>query len=813
MIDPDPDGLPDHLRTAPEVSYKWDFPTAWLLGTRIIGSLRDIALSAVFDIDPREWMTAHNIDHSVAKHPATEHESEGCWIDFLADTGDSARLVYQLAYLLQQPALSVYTPRRAGDKQSEILKFTDGTPRPLPRGSLLIFGGDTAYPVATRDQLVARIRAPFIWARRKLESEHKAAPRTPEVPVVAVPGNHDYYNMLNGYQRQFRSLARDSTMDPAKQTPRLDVPGYSLAQQASYFVVDLPYDWQLWALDVERPNKGLDERQRDYFARQKPSKQRIVVTSRPAVVYHAISKHGCELAKTLDRLGMRPGFDRDGELPADEIRLDLSGDDHTYERYWGSPPDAEPGAPSHPPSAFQRRELPITETWIDDTTRGNEVDAQDAATARKNYASVVSGLGGAFHHPGQIRFGEITPQAAWPSAEASARTIGERLIRPRKMFQAGAVGIIGIVVALLCTWLAYRSGSGNLLDVPFTIPHCPEHPLDELTHLLAVASIALTIVAMGAIVYGAVMLGRHLAKPVANPDPPTCWWARLTHGFAYNRFSFWCLRWVGGNRRTAWSFLVTLPAWLAAILLEIGAIVLLRRCPRFAEVNGEYVALYIVTTVIMLIMFGFAFGVGGARHHLIPRFVVGLVGLVVGALIVWTPYAFMRVVMQLDGGSGVAVLVVISYFAIRRGLLGTGYFSHNTKVRRLLAALSFAALVTYFVGAAIVLRSDSELAHPWLGYAVTAFFGAYFACLWVGWYFFVCLQFNMHGNEAGSAARVVGFAEFLRIKITPAALEVWVIAPEAPEPITRPWWKFWISRDSADHPIAARIVDHFVLRK
>ena len=25
----------------------------------------------------------------------------------------------------------------------------------------------------------------------------------------------------------------------------------------------------------------------------------------------------------------------------------------------------------------------------------------------------------------------------------------------------------------------------------------------------------------------------------------------------------------------------------------------------------------------------------------------------------------------------------------------------------------------------------------------------------LGWYFFVCLQFNAHGNEAGGAARVV----------------------------------------------------------
>jgi len=806
---PDPDGLPDHLKEAPEVSYKWDFPTAWLLGTRIIGSLRDIALSAVFDIDPREWMTAENVDHIAAKRPDAGHEPEGCWIDFLADSGDSARLVYQLAYLLQQPELSVCTPLRAdGERHSDVLTFADGSPRRLPRGSLLIFGGDTAYPVATRNQLVARIRAPFIWARRKLEGEGKAAPRQPAVPVVAIPGNHDYYNMLNGYQRQFRTLARDSKMDPHMQTPRLDVPGYSLAQQASYFAIDLPYGWQLWALDVE---KGLDERQRDYFVRQKSSKQRILVTSRPAVVYHAISKHGTALATTIkDKLGITPGFDRDGVIPADEIRLDLSGDDHTYERYWGSGPD---GAPSQTAPKFRRRQLPMTEIWTGDTTRGNEVHAQDSATARSNYASVVSGLGGAFHHPGQIRFGEITPQAAWPPAEASARAIGERLIRPRKVFQAGAVGIIGIVVAVLCAWLAYRSDSHNLLDVPFLLPDCPHELRVELRNLLAIASIALTIAAMGGIAFGAVKLGQHLAKPIASPDPPTGRWARFTYALAYDRFIFWCLRWVGGNRRTTWSFLITFWAWAPAIALEGFAIYLLGRCPLFVEANTEYIALYVVTTLMMLIMFGVAFGIGGSGRNFAVRIAIGIVGLVVGALIVWTPYAWMRVIMQFDWRSAIGLGVGLSYFGIRRGLLRTGYFSHNTTVRRLLAAIIFAVLVTYYVGMALVLRTDTPLSYPTLGYALTAVLGAYFACLWLGWYFFVCLQFNMHGNEAGSAARVVGFAEFLRIKLTLDAAEVWVIAAEPPEPVQRPWWRFWQARDAADHPIHARIVDHFVLRR
>ncbi|HZJ68022.1 MAG TPA: hypothetical protein VFD36_31180, partial [Kofleriaceae bacterium] len=101
-----PYALPEQLHERPRASYEWDFPTAWLLGTQLITGLRDILLSGLFKIDTRDWMVANTID---LRDRATtdEHGRACCWIDFLADTGDSARLVYQLAYLLQQPELEV----------------------------------------------------------------------------------------------------------------------------------------------------------------------------------------------------------------------------------------------------------------------------------------------------------------------------------------------------------------------------------------------------------------------------------------------------------------------------------------------------------------------------------------------------------------------------------------------------------------------------------------------------------------------------------------------------------------------------------
>jgi hypothetical protein len=100
--------------------------------------------------------------------------------------------------------------------------------------------------------------------------------------------------------------------------------------------------------------------------------------------------------------------------------------------------------------------------------------------------------------------------------------------------------------------------------------------------------------------------------------------------------------------------------------------------------------------------------------------------------------------------------------------------------------------------------------HPvWSG-ALAVLFGAYFTCLWIGWYFFVCVQFNAHGNEAGTAARVVQFAEFLRIKLRHDGAEVFVLAVEGPAPKPPPRWAFWRA-DIADLPIKARLVDRFYI--
>jgi len=51
------------------------------------------------------------------------------WFDFMADTGDGGNSTYAVARLLAQPSLKVRT---------------EGSKKSLPRGDLLLIGGDLA---------------------------------------------------------------------------------------------------------------------------------------------------------------------------------------------------------------------------------------------------------------------------------------------------------------------------------------------------------------------------------------------------------------------------------------------------------------------------------------------------------------------------------------------------------------------------------------------------------------------------------------------------------------------------------------------
>lgn len=817
--DGDPDGLPDHLRTSPTSRVRWEFPTPWLLGAKLLSSLGDILLSSLFEFDPRDWMSPGvPIDLTAKLAPETAQDDAACWIDFFADTGDSPRLVYQLAYLLQQDSLEVV------DRKGHPLLGRDGARRRLPRGCALMIGGDIAYPVSTRSRLVERIRAPFLWARRHLLKEEKLSPDHPAIPLLGIPGNHDYYNLLDGYQRQFRArgvgMADDvgrpgPGRDPVRD-PHLALPGYERHQDASYFALRLPFDWQLWALDIER--SSLDERQRAYFLslpRVEPGAgaKRIVVASRPGFVYHAPNLGAAEMGRVFEDLGLEPAFLKNGRLSdPSALRLDLAGDEHVYERYWGATLAPGVEVPSHP--------------------RGNETNRQAVTPECQGYASVVSGLGGAFHHPAQLRFGHVAPRSDWPGMKRSAAAIGERLLRPRKVFQSGAVGIIGGLVSLLglaLVWLAGKERGGGVMDIPFALPELTPELLASAHHLETIASIMGALVVIGISIYGGVKACVRLIAPI-QVGTASGWWARATRRLSHAELTFWLLRWLGGSRRNLWAALISIPAWLPMVFVVCGISYALLRFTDFKTAADDFVPLYVAIVLLWTAMVALAGIVGGSRYRRVEvtrlRSVVGHIvlvafGALIGALIVWTPYAWMRLVVHGTPGVGWGLVLFCGYVPMHRALIALRFLYWRTHGRRLFALIAFAAVCAWAVGLPIAFTPVERFTDtPLPGWVVlpSFVFGAYFTCLWIGWYFLLCLQWNVHGNEAGTAARVAIFALFLRIKLTADAAEVWAIAPDPPAR-RRSWlarWRPSITGDQAafsDHPLRARVIDHFVVRR
>ncbi|HEX4899639.1 MAG TPA: hypothetical protein VFV61_03855, partial [Pyrinomonadaceae bacterium] len=181
-------------------------------------------------------------------------------------------------------------------------------------------------------------------------------------------------------------------------------------------------------------------------------KKLIVCTSAPHTAFGKFAdKDDEKSAKAFWQLGLPRPFLRsenesvpaqqaEGEPPVekeglkdDEIRLDLAGDVHHYARYWG------PASKNTQPT---REHLPPREPL-----------------AKANYASVMSGLGGAFHHPSTTSEYEITEQALYPNEDQSRKYVAEQIFNPWRVVKGGGVWFVGGLVALILSFAAIADRS------------------------------------------------------------------------------------------------------------------------------------------------------------------------------------------------------------------------------------------------------------------------------------------------------------------------------------------------------------------
>jgi hypothetical protein len=221
------------------------------------------------------------------------------WVDFLADTGDGWEATYTMAWLLAQESL-------------------DYEGQALPRGRLLVLGGDEVYPLANTIAYEDRFIGPFAAALPKTDRPDKP-------DMYALPGNHDWYDGLGSFLRVF--CARDGAIGD-----------WRTRQRRGYFGISLPHDWWLLAIDIQL-DTYIDDVQLDYFRDLpiKPGDKVILVTSKPAWVK--------ALAGKVEPAGWRYlSYFEERIVRASGARLvmTLTGDIHHYARY---EPREDPDAP------------------------------------------------------------------------------------------------------------------------------------------------------------------------------------------------------------------------------------------------------------------------------------------------------------------------------------------------------------------------------------------------------------------------------------------------------------------------------------
>lgn len=314
--------------------------TAWFGFRSFWGHLRRLAASAIAteNVDTRDWMeqlAPHPLVTKVARTLGAEERGatlstclgRDVWIDFVADSGDDGELGVRFAHMLFRP----YRLRDPDDPESELL---------LPRGDVLIHGGDVAYPVGTEDEIHNRLIVP--WNRALREIGDDGCPRV----LLGIPGNHDWYDGIDGFARMFRE--RHFVEDPEAQTEPTDLRwlgrtlsyvgqfvagervsktkalvlhGYRPVQRSSYFI--LPVTPTIHFYGVDRQLGRIDYRQKRFFLdwhRKHPHAARVIFVHEPVLPFGVPSKGGVQTLRAL-RLS-----------PEHEPHLCFSGDIHHYRR-------------------------------------------------------------------------------------------------------------------------------------------------------------------------------------------------------------------------------------------------------------------------------------------------------------------------------------------------------------------------------------------------------------------------------------------------------------------------------------------------
>ena len=234
-------------------------------------------------------------------------EQQEIWVDFVSDTGDGFDSTFAIAQTVAARALQL-PMRNSGGTIS------------LPRGRILIFGGDEVYPFPTKELYENRFKIPYESASNDL-SERMAREGRPD--MYAIPGNHDWYDGLGNFIKLF--------------CQQRTIGIWNTRQHRSYFAIPLPSQYWIWATDIQL-NSDIDAPQLDYFkyvarTRMKDGDKVILITAEPAWIYNKIHQKDQSFGR-LQFFIKECIYNKDNATGRQfRLAATLTGDLHHYNRY------------------------------------------------------------------------------------------------------------------------------------------------------------------------------------------------------------------------------------------------------------------------------------------------------------------------------------------------------------------------------------------------------------------------------------------------------------------------------------------------
>jgi hypothetical protein len=274
----------------------------WFCPPTLARAAAKVVLSAAFG----DYLDKREMEHTLASRVLSAGAgADDVWIDFIADTADGFDQTYSVAWCASQPDIAPI-----------------GLDRKLPRAQLIVLGGDEVYPYATPKEYEDRFVGPYL-AALPWTAPDSSRPQEPHPRILAIPGNHDWYDGLTGFMRLFAQPGW--------------IGGRTLEQARSYFAVDLPGPFWLWGIDIQSDNY-VDAAQIDYFKsaaiNMTENDALILCTAKPSWTGVADSKDAYRNLAFVERTLVPRGV---------RTILMLSGDSHHYARYQALQDDSAEG--------------------------------------------------------------------------------------------------------------------------------------------------------------------------------------------------------------------------------------------------------------------------------------------------------------------------------------------------------------------------------------------------------------------------------------------------------------------------------------